>query len=160
VARQRKKKLDNNLTIAQNRRARFEYEIEETFETGICLLGTEVKALRLGKANIAESYAAVEGEEIMLINANFPIYEPASQFNHKPKRPRKLLLKRREIDKLMGLVNRKGRTLVPMKLYFNDRGLVKLLLGIGIGKKLIDKRQTVKTRDWNKQKARLMKERG
>ncbi len=155
-----KKKTSDTKPIALNRRARFDYAIEETFETGLCLVGTEVKALRQGKANIAESYAAVENEELMLINANFPIYEPASQFNHNPTRPRKLLLKRREIDKLMGAVNRKGRTLVPLKLYFNDRGLVKLLLGVGVGKKNIDKRQTVKTRDWNKQKARLMKERG
>lgn len=146
--------------IAENRRARFDFAIEETFEAGISLVGTEVKALRLGKANIAESYASVEGEELFLINANFPIYEPASQFNHEPKRHRKLLLKRREIDKLMGAVQRKGRTIVPLKLYFNDRGFIKLLLGVGIGKKQADKRETQKTRDWNKQKARLMKDRG
>lgn len=155
-----KKKPVSTKAIAENRRARYEFAIEETFEAGICLVGTEVKALRLGQANIAESYAAIEGEELFLINANFPIYEPASQFNHKPKRPRKLLLKRKEISKLMGSVQRKGRTIVPLKLYFNDRGLIKLLLGIGVGKKLIDKRQTQKTRDWNKQKSRLMKERG
>lgn len=155
-----KKKPVSTKAIAENRRARYEFAIEETFEAGICLVGTEVKALRLGQANIAESYASVEGEELFLINANFPIYEPASQFNHKPKRPRKLLLNRKEISKLMGSVQRKGRTIVPLKLYFNDRGLVKLLLGVGIGKKLIDKRQTQKTRDWNKQKSRLMKERG
>jgi len=150
----------NGSAIAENRRARFDFQIEETFEAGISLVGTEVKALRLGKANIAESYASVEGEEIFLINANFPIYEPASQFNHLPTRPRKLLLKRREIDKLMGAVQRKGRTIVPLKLYFNERGLVKLLVGIGVGKRHTDKRETQKTRDWNKQKARLMKERG
>jgi len=146
--------------IAENRRARFDFAVEETFEAGLSLLGTEVKALRLGKANIAESYASVEGEEVYLINANIPIYEPAAQFNHLPTRPRKLLLKRREIDKLMGAVNRKGRTIVPLKLYFNDRGYVKLLIGIAVGKKQTDKRETQKTRDWNKQKARLMKERG
>jgi len=146
--------------IAENRRARFEYAIEETFEAGISLVGTEVKSLRIGQANIAESYASVEGEELFLINANIPIYEPASQFNHHPKRHRKLLLNRRELDKLMGAVQRKGRTIVPLKLYFNQRGLVKLLLGVGIGKKLIDKRQTQKTRDWNRQKSRIMKERG
>ena len=161
----RKIKTDKNgkplsKPIAENRRARYEFAIEETFEAGISLLGTEVKALRLGQANIAESYASVEGEELFLINANFPIYEPASQFNHAPKRHRKLLLKRREIDKLMGAVQRKGRTIVPLKLYFNQRGFVKLLLGIGIGKKQIDKRQTQKNRDWNRQKSRLMKERG
>lgn len=146
--------------IAENRRARFDFHIEETFEAGVSLVGTEVKALRLGKANIAESYAAVEGEELFLINANFPIYEPAAQFNHLPTRPRKLLLKRREIDKLMGAVQRKGRTIVPLKLYFNDRGYIKLLLGVGVGKRQADKRETQKKRDWNKQKARLMKERG
>lgn len=155
-----KKKPTSTKAIAENRRARYEFAIEETFEAGICLLGTEVKALRLGQANIAESYASVEGEELFLINANFPIYEPASQFNHKPKRPRKLLLNRKEISKLMGSVQRKGRTIVPLKLYFNDRGLIKLLLGLGVGKKQIDKRQAQKTRDWNKQKSRLMKERG
>ena len=143
--------------IAENRRSRYEYSIEETFEAGIMLVGTEVKALRLGHANIAESYASVEGTEIFLINATIPIYEPASQFNHKTTRPRKLLLKRREINKLMGAVNRKGRTLVPLKLYFDKRGLAKLLLGIGVGKKLVDKRQTQKNRDWNRQKARVMK---
>ena len=151
---------DPGKLIAENRRARFDFHVEETFVAGISLVGTEVKALRLGKANIAESYAAVEGEEIFLINANFPIYEPASQFNHLPTRPRKLLLKRREIDKLMGAVQRKGRTIVPLKLFFNERGLVKLLIGIGVGKRQADKRETQKKRDWNKQKARLMKERG
>ena len=146
--------------IAENRRSRYEYSIEETFEAGIMLVGTEVKALRLGHANIAESYASVEGTEIFLINATIPIYEPASQFNHAPTRHRKLLLKRREINKLMGAVQRKGRTLVPLKLYFDKRGLAKLLIGIGSGKKQVDKRQTEKNRDWNRQKARVMKERG
>ncbi|MEE9272867.1 MAG: SsrA-binding protein SmpB [Robiginitomaculum sp.] len=159
MARQKKKPVRGK-PIAENRRARYEFAIEETYEVGICLLGTEVKALRLGKANIAESYAAVEGEEIELINANIPIYEPASQFNHKPKRPRKLLLKRKEINKLMGEVQRKGRTLVPLKLYFNQRGLAKLLLGVGIGKKQADKRQTQKDRDWKRRQSRLMKEHG
>ena len=124
------------------------------------LVGTEVKSLRLGKANIAESYVGVEGEELFLINANIPIYEPASQFNHLPTRGRKLLLKRREIGKLMGAVQRKGRTIVPLKIYFDNKGLVKLLIGIGTGKRAIDKRETQKKRDWNKQKARIMKERG
>ncbi len=124
------------------------------------LVGTEVKALREGKANIAESYAAIEGNEAYLINANIPIYAPASQFNHQPKRPRKLLLKRRELNKLMGETQRKGRTIVPMKLYFTKKGLIKLLIGIGIGKKSIDKRETQKKKDWQKQKARLMREKG
>ncbi len=146
--------------IAENRRARFEYQIEETYEAGIALVGTEVKSLRSGKANIAESYASVENGEVWLINANIPIYEPAAQFNHHPTRPRKLLLHRREINRLMGAIQRKGRTLVPLKMYFNERGLVKVLLGIGTGKKMADKRQNVKDRDWKRQQARLMKERG
>ncbi len=154
----RKKPSVKGTLIAENRRARFDYEIEETFEAGIALQGTEVKSLRAGKANIAESYASVEDEEVFLINANIPIYEPASQFNHNPTRARKLLLKRREINKLMGAIQRKGRTLVPLKMYFNERGLVKLLLGIGVGKKNIDKRQTQKDRDWKRQQARVMKD--
>lgn len=146
--------------IAENKRGRFDYAIEDTFEAGIILVGTEVKALRMGRANIAESYAAIEGTEAMLINANFPIYEPASQFNHLPTRPRKLLLKRREINRLMGEIQRKGRTLVPLKLYFNEKGFVKLLLGVGMGKRNIDKRETQKKRDWQRDKARLLREKG
>jgi len=156
------KKKDNSQSklIAENRRARYDFEIEDTFEAGIMLVGTEVKALREGRANIAESYAAVEGNEVYLINANIPIYAPASQFNHEPRRPRKLLLKRREINRLMGDTQRKGRTIVPLKLYFTHKGFVKLLIGIGIGKRNIDKRDTEKKRDWQKQKARLMREKG
>lgn len=146
--------------IAENKRGRFDYKIEDTLEAGISLLGTEVRALRLGKANIAESYVSLDGEEVFLINANFPIYEPAGQFNHLPVRSRKLLLKRREINRLIGEVQRKGRTLIPLRLYFNGRDRIKLLLGVGIGKKKIDKRESQKTRDWQRQKARLMKERG
>ena len=157
----KKKKADSiGKVIAENRRGRFDFEIEDTFEAGIILVGTEVKALRLGRANIAESYAAIEGNEAMLINADFPIYAPASQFNHLPTRPRKLLMKRREINRVMGEVQRKGRTLVPLKLYFNEKGFVKLLVGIGVGKRNIDKRETQKKRDWQKQKARLMREKG
>jgi len=156
----KKQTTDNNKLVAENRRARFDYAIEETFETGVMLVGTEVKALRLGQANIAESYASIEGDELYLINANIPIYEPASQFNHDPKRHRKLLLKRREINKLMGETQRKGRTIVPLKMYFNNEGRLKLLIGVGVGKKAIDKRETQKKRDWNKQKARIMRERG
>lgn len=150
-----------NKLIAENKRARFDYAIEDTFEAGIMLVGTEVKALREGRANIAESYAGFEkSDELYLINANIPIYAPASQFNHDPRRPRKLLLKRREINRLMGDVQRKGRTIVPLKLYFNDRSKAKLLLGVGTGKSAVDKRETQKKRDWQKQKARLMRERG
>ncbi len=155
-----KKPTSDNKTIAENRRGRFDYAIEDTFEAGIILVGTEVKSLRLGRANIAESYATIEGQEAMLINADFPIYAPASQFNHLPTRPRKLLLKRRELNRLMGEVQRKGRTLVPLKLYFNEKGFIKLLIGVGTGKRSIDKRETQKKRDWQKQKARLMREKG
>jgi len=157
----RPKKADpNNKTIAENRRARFNYAVEDTFEAGIVLVGTEVKALRQGQANIAESYAAIENEELMLINANIPIYAPASQFNHLPTRPRKLLMKRRELNKLMAETQRKGRTIVPLKMYFNDKGLVKILIGVATGKDTQDKRDTVKKRDWQRDKARLMRERG
>ena len=155
-----KQPKSQNKVVAENRRARYDYAIEETFEAGLSLLGTEVKALREGRANIAESYASVEGNEVYLINANFPIYAPASQFNHDPRRHRKLLLKRREINRLLGETQRKGRTIVPLKLYFNDRGVIKLLIGIGVGKKAVDKRETQKKRDWQKQKARLLRERG
>ena len=124
------------------------------------LVGTEVKALREGQANIAESYAAIENEELMLINANIPIYAPASQFNHLPTRPRKLLMKRRELNKLMAETQRKGRTIVPLKMYFNDKGRVKLLVGVATGKDNRDKRDSVKKRDWQRDKARLMREKG
>jgi len=139
----KKKKADSTgKVIAVNKRGRFDFEIEDTFEAGLILVGTEVKALRLGRANIAESYATIENNEAMLINANFPIYAPASQFNHLPTRPRKLLMKRREINRVMGEIQKKGRTLVPLKLYFNEKGFIKLLLGIGVGKRNIDKRDT------------------
>jgi len=143
--------------IAENRRARFDYFIEETFEAGIMLTGTEVKSLRTGRANIAESYAAVEGREIVLINADIPPYGHANRFNHEPRRHRKLLLHRRQIDKLIGAVQREGRTLVPIKLYWNDKGLAKLEVGLAKGKKLHDKRETEANRDWQRDKARLMK---
>ncbi|WP_299002893.1 SsrA-binding protein SmpB [uncultured Caulobacter sp.] len=143
--------------IAENRRARFDYFIEETFEAGIMLTGTEVKSLRTGRANIAESYASVEGREIVLINADIPPYGHANRFNHEPRRHRKLLLHRRQIDKLIGAVQREGRTLIPIKLYWNDKGLAKLEVGLAKGKKLHDKRDTAAERDWQRDKARLMK---
>ena len=151
---------ENGTLIAENRRARFDFAVEDTFEAGIQLLGTEVKALREGKANIAESYVDVDGQEAWLINANIPIYAPASQFNHAPTRGRKLLLKRREINQLIGEVQRKGRTVVPLKLYFNDRGKAKLLIGLATGKQQRDKRDVQKKRDWQRDKARIMRERG
>ena len=150
----------NGGLIAENRRARFDYSVEDTMEAGIQLVGTEVKALRLGKANIAESYVSTEGNEAWLINANIPIYAPAAQFNHQPTRNRKLLLKRREINRLIGETQRKGRTVVPLKLYFDKNGKAKILIGIAAGKKSHDKRETQKTRDWQRDKARIMRERG
>jgi SsrA-binding protein len=145
---------------AQNRKARHSYEIEDTVEAGLVLTGSEVKALREGRANIAESYAKADKGEVWLINAHIPEYKQAGQFNHEPRRPRKLLLKKREIDKLLGAAEREGMTLVPLKLYFNRRGIAKLELGVGKGKKSYDKRETQKRRDWDRQKARLMREKG
>ena len=146
--------------IAENRRARFDYFLEDNLEAGIVLTGSEVKSLRLGRANIAESYASAEGREIVLINAYIPEYGPANRFNHEPKRPRKLLLHRKEIDKLIGAVQRDGRTLAPLKLYFNDKGRVKLELALATGKKAHDKRATIAERDWKREQGRLMRDKG
>jgi SsrA-binding protein len=146
---------------AQNRKARFNYEIGETFEAGIALTGSEVKSLRTGKATIAESYADAQGGEIWLINANIPAYKQAGPHtNHEPKRHRKLLLHKRQINKLIGAVEREGMTLVPLKIYFNERGRAKVEIALARGKKLHDKRETAKKRDWARQKSRLMRERG
>ena len=146
--------------IAENRRARFDYFLEESMEAGLSLTGSEVKSLRLGRANVAESYAAVEGREIMLVNAYIPEYAAASHFNHEPRRPRKLLLHRRQIDRLVGAVNREGRTIIPLRLYWNDKGLAKLELALAKGKKTHDKREAEADRDWQRDKARLMREKG
>jgi len=146
--------------IAENRRARYDYFLEDVVEAGISLTGTEVKSLRNGRANIAESYAAVEGREIVLINANIPEYGPANRFNHEPKRPRKLLLHRKQIDKLIGKVQREGRTLAPLRLYFNDKGRVKLEIALATGKKAHDKRATIAERDWKREQGRLMRDKG
>lgn len=147
--------------IAENRKARHEYHIEDVLEAGLVLTGTEVKSLRTGKANIAESYASAEGDAIYLINSNIQPYQQSGQFdNHDPKRHRKLLLHGREIARLIGAVQREGMTLVPLKLYFNERGIAKLEIGLAKGKKLHDKRQTQKDRDWQRQKARLLREKG
>lgn len=146
--------------VAENRKARRNYEIEETFEAGIMLSGTEVKSLRTGKANIAESYASDEDGELFLINAYIPEYAEASRFNHEPRRPRKLLLHRKEIHKLMVGIQREGMTIVPLRLYFNDRGIAKIEIGLARGRKLHDKREVERRRDWNRQKARLMREKG
>jgi SsrA-binding protein len=146
--------------IAENRRARFDYFLEETFEAGLQLTGTEVKALREGRANIAESYASVEGEEIALINAYIPEYGPANRFNHEPRRPRKLLLHRKQINKLIGAVQREGRTLIPTRLYFNEKGRAKLEFALAKGKKLQDKREASAERDWKRDQARLLRDKG
>lgn len=146
--------------VAENRKARFNYEVVDTFEAGLVLTGTEVKALREGKANIAESYANEEGGEMWLINSHVPEYLKANRFNHEPRRRRKVLLKAREIARLGQAVQRDGMTLVPLKIYFNDKGRAKLLLALARGKKLHDKRQTQKDRDWNRQKSRLLRDRG
>ena len=146
--------------IAENRRARFDYFIEDNIEAGIMLLGTEIKALRAGRANIAESYAAVEGREIVLINADIPPYKQANRFNHEPRRPRKLLLHRKQIDRLIGAVQRDGQTIIPLKLYLNDDGKAKLEIALAKGKKLHDKREASAERDWQRDKARLMRDKG
>lgn len=153
-------KQENRKIVAENRRGRFDYKITDIFEAGLMLTGTEVKALREGKANIAESYAAPEHDAIWLINANIPEYSSGNRENHEPKRKRKLLLHKREIAQLAQAVERKGFTLVPLKLYFNNRGLAKLEVGIGEGKKAPDKRDTVKDRDWKRQQQRLLRDRG
>jgi SsrA-binding protein len=146
--------------IAENRKARFNYEIGEVVEAGIALTGTEVKSLRQGKATIAESYADAKNGEIWLVNANIPEYLQASRFNHAPKRPRKLLLHRRQIDKLAVAVEREGMTIVPLKMFFNEKGRAKLEIALGRGKKLHDKRETEKKRSWDREKGRLMRLKG
>lgn len=154
------KKDDNRKLIAENRRARFDFLIEDTLEAGIQLRGTEVKALREGRANIAESYASPEKGELWLINSYIPEYAPAAQFNHDPRRPRKLLVRSKELKKLVGAVEREGRTLAPLKLYFNDRGVAKLELALAKGKKAHDKRAATKDREWKRNQARLLRDRG
>ena len=155
-----KEKNPNSTTVAENRKARFSYEVLDTYEAGLALTGTEVKSLREGKANIQESYASVEGGEIWLINSYLPEYLQGNRFNHEPRRRRKLLLNKREMARLAQGVEREGMTMVPLKIYFNERGRAKLLLGLARGKKLHDKRETEKERDWGREKARLLKERG
>ena len=142
---------------ADNRKARYNYAITETLEAGIALQGTEIKSLRGGRATIGESYAGPMGNELFLFNAHIPEYLEANRFNHNVKRPRKLLLHRRQINKLMGAIQREGYTVIPLKVYFNEKGRAKVELGLGKGKKLHDKRETEKARDWNRDKARILK---
>ena len=155
-----KKKADSAKAIAENRKARYNFAVEDTFEAGLMLVGTEVKSLRNGKANIAESYASYEDGELWLINAHIPEYLQANRFNHEPRRRRKLLMSKREINRLSQAVARDGMTLVPLKLYFNERGLAKLQLALAKGKKVHDKRETEKRRDWQREKSRLLRDRG
>lgn len=146
--------------VAENRKARYNYAIEDTVEAGIVLLGSEVKSLRNGQANIANSYAEAKEGQISLINAYIPAYAEANRFGHEERRPRRLLLHLREIAKLAQAINREGMTLIPLKVYFNDRGIAKMLLGIAKGKKAADKRETEKKRDWDREKSRLLREKG
>jgi SsrA-binding protein len=156
------KKTPNSRPAAENRRARYDFFIEDTLEAGMVLQGSEIKSLREGKANITESYASVEGAELWLINAYIPPYShaQADAFGHEERRRRKLLVHKRELARLHQAVGRQGMTLVPLKIYFNDRGRAKLELGIAKGKRMADKRETEKKRDWQREKARLMRERG
>jgi SsrA-binding protein len=146
--------------VADNRKARFNYEIGETFEAGVALTGTEVKSLRAGKATIAESYADPRAGELWLVNSNIPEYLQANRYNHTPKRPRKLLLHKRQINKLIGAVEREGMTVVPLKLYFNEKGRAKIQIALARGKKLHDKRETEKKRSWNRERERLLRDKG
>ncbi|MBA5775829.1 SsrA-binding protein SmpB [Stappia sp. F7233] len=155
-----KKGGDDRKVVADNRKARFNYEIEQVFEAGIELKGTEVKSLREGRSNIAESYAAERGGQLWLYNAYIPEYLQANRFNHETRRPRRLLMHRREIGKLASAVQKDGKTLIPLRLYFNEQGRAKLELALARGKKLHDKRETEKKRDWDREKGRLLKTAG
>jgi SsrA-binding protein len=155
------KKDDGRRVVAENRQVRFEYFLTDTFEAGLQLTGTEVKSLRRGQANITESYASSEDGGLWLINAYIPEYQGAGRFfQHEPKRKRRLLMHKKELHKLAIAVERQGMTLVPIEIYFNPRGIAKLKLALAQGKKLHDKRETAKKRDWNREKARLMREKG
>lgn len=155
-----KKKDDDQKIVAENRKARFNFEVLDTLETGLALTGTEVKSLRTGQANIADSYASIEGGELWLINSWVPEYLQGNRFNHEPRRRRKLLVQKKELARFAKAVEREGMTLVPLKIYFNDRGRAKLLLAVARGKKLHDKRETEKSRDWDRQRSRLLRDRG
>ena len=152
-----KKSVPVGKIVARNRRARHDYFIEETIEAGLVLLGTEVKSLRGGRASIEEAYATEQGGEIFLVNSYIPEYSSASICQHEPRRPRKALLRKREVRKLADAVTREGRTIVPLSIYFNPRGLAKVELGVATGKRRYDKRQSAKERDWKRDQARLMR---
>lgn len=152
--------FDKKKIVAENRRARFEYFLEEFFEAGLALTGTEVKALRGGEGSIAESYAEVKDGEVWLVNANVPEYNFGNRFNHEPKRPRKLLLRARQIEKMRHSVSREGMTLIPLMVYFNSEGRAKVEIALAKGKKLHDKRETSKQRDWKRDQQRILRDRG
>jgi SsrA-binding protein len=160
MARPQHAQFDKKKTVAENRRARFDYFIEDVIEAGIALTGTEVKSLRFGEGSIAESYAEVRGNEAWLVNSNVPEFSHGNRYNHEPKRPRKLLLHRREVDRLQGAVERKGMTLVPLSVFFNSRGRAKVELALAKGKNDADKRATIKERDWKREQARIMRDHG
>ena len=160
MPRPRPATFDKKKIVAENRRARFDYFIEDTYEAGIALTGTEVKSLRFGEGSIAEAYAEVNAEGVWLVNSNVPEFSHGNRFNHEPKRPRKLLLHEREINRLHGAVAREGMTLVPLSIYFNGRGRAKVELALAKGKKTHDKRDTIKERDWKREQQRLLRDRG
>ncbi|ABQ66884.1 SsrA-binding protein SmpB [Rhizorhabdus wittichii] len=160
MARPRPAEFEKKKVVAENRRARFDYFLEQFFEAGIALTGTEVKSLRFGEGSIAESYAEVKDDQVWLVNSNVPEFSHGNRFNHEPKRPRKLLLHAREIDKMRNGVSREGMTLIPLSIYFNGRGRAKVELALAKGKKLHDKRDTEKERDWKREQQRLLRDRG
>ncbi|HLL59056.1 MAG TPA: SsrA-binding protein SmpB [Allosphingosinicella sp.] len=160
MARPHHTEFDKKKVVAENRRARYDYAVEDKFEAGIALTGTEVKSLRFGEGSIAESYAEVKDGEVWLINSNVPEFSHGNRFNHEPKRPRKLLLKEREINKMFAAVMRQGMTLVPLSIYFNGRGRAKVELAIARGRKAHDKREHDKEKDWKREQGRLMREHG
>ncbi|WP_121939384.1 SsrA-binding protein SmpB [Eilatimonas milleporae] len=160
MAKKKKDKSPPRRIAADNRKARHEYHIRDELEAGIALQGTEVKALRAGEASIREAYAEAKNGELWLVNANIPEFAHGNRFNHEPRRPRKLLMHRREINRIAGAIQRQGMTLVPLRIVFNDRGRAKVILGLAEGKKLHDKREAEKQRDWQRQKARLLKDHG
>ena len=160
MARPRPEEFDKKKIVAENRRARFDYAIEDKYEAGIVLTGTEVKSLRFGEGSIAESYAEVKGDEVWLVNANVPEFSHGNRHNHEPKRPRKLLLHQRQIAKLHGAVARQGMTLVPLSIYFNGRGRAKVEIALARGRKAHDKRDYEKEKDWKREQGRLMRQHG
>jgi SsrA-binding protein len=160
MARPRQPEFEKTKTVAENRRARFEYFLEDFFEAGIALTGTEVKSLRFGEGSIAESYAEVKDGQVWLVNANVPEFSHGNRFNHEPKRPRKLLLHERQIEKMHKALSREGMTLIPLSIYFNPRGRAKVELALAKGKKMHDKRDTQKERDWKREQGRLLRDRG